>query len=158
MNAEHTGKLIAELRKEKGLTQKQLAERLHVTDKAVSKWERGLNFPDLMLLDSLSAELGATVVQLLDIEDKSTEDVARSMADLAQQERNLIVREIVRRGWLTVILGLLSLFAAIYASHVLADYGVYGLPQAATGGMSGIIGLLIANGMVSIRNGNKLLK
>ena len=111
-----------------------------------------------MLLDSLSAELGAPVVRLLDIEDKSTEEVARSMADLAQQERNLIVREIVRRGWLTVIFGLLSLFAAIYASHVLADYGVYGLPQAATGGMSGIIGLLIANGMVSIRNGNKLLK
>ncbi len=158
MDVEYTGKLIAELRKEKGLTQKQLAERLHVTDKAVSKWERGLNFPDLMLLDSLSAELGAPVVQLLDIEDKSTEEVARSMADLAQQERNLIVREIVRRGWLTVILGLLSLFAAIYASHVLADYRVYGLPQAATGGMSGIIGLLIANGMVSIRNGNKLLK
>ena len=60
MDVEYTGKLIAELRKEKGLTQKQLAERLHVTDKAVSKWERGLNFPDLMLLDSLSAELGAT--------------------------------------------------------------------------------------------------
>ena len=107
MDVEYTGKLIAELRKEKGLTQKQLAERLHVTDKAVSKWERGLNFPDLMLLDSLSAELGAPVVRLLDIEDKSTEDVARSMADLAQRERSLVVRETVRRVWLTVIFCLL---------------------------------------------------
>lgn len=49
MNAEYTGKKIAELRKNKDMTQKELAEKLHVTDKAVSKWERGVNFPDLEL-------------------------------------------------------------------------------------------------------------
>lgn len=41
INAGATGKKIAELRKKKGLTQKELAERLYVTDKAISKWERG---------------------------------------------------------------------------------------------------------------------
>ena len=47
MNAEYTGKKIAELRKDKNLTQKELADQLHVTDKAVSKWERGAGLPDV---------------------------------------------------------------------------------------------------------------
>ena len=53
MDILYTGKKIAELRKEKGLTQKEFAEILHVTDKAVSKWERGLNFPELFTLEKL---------------------------------------------------------------------------------------------------------
>lgn len=55
MDAAATGKRIAALRRQKGWTQKQLAEQLHVTDKAVSKWERGLNFPDLGLIEPLAA-------------------------------------------------------------------------------------------------------
>lgn len=47
MDASYTGNKIFELRKKSRLTQKELAEMLHVTDKAVSKWERGMNFPDL---------------------------------------------------------------------------------------------------------------
>ena len=50
IDLERTGKFIARCRREKQLTQKQLAEKLHVTDKAVSKWERGLNYPELSLL------------------------------------------------------------------------------------------------------------
>ena len=48
-----TGNLIREARKEKGLTQLELAERLHVSDRAVSKWERGLNYPDMAMLEPL---------------------------------------------------------------------------------------------------------
>lgn len=48
MDAAYTGERIAELRKKQGLTQKELASKVHVTDKAVSKWERGLNFPDIV--------------------------------------------------------------------------------------------------------------
>ena len=53
MDKERTGQLITELRKEKGLTQKQLADALNVTDKAVSKWERGLSFPDISMLEPI---------------------------------------------------------------------------------------------------------
>ena len=56
---------IAKLRKENKLTQKQLAKYLGVTDKAVSKWERGLSCPDISLLSKLSYTLGVTTSELL---------------------------------------------------------------------------------------------
>ncbi len=55
MDSERTGKLIQVLRKEKGMTQKELAELLMVSDKAVSKWERGFGCPDISLLNQLSS-------------------------------------------------------------------------------------------------------
>ena len=65
MEKEKTGQLISELSKEKGLTQKQLADALNVTDKAVSKWERGLSFPDISMLEPLSDLLGVTIMEIL---------------------------------------------------------------------------------------------
>ena len=64
-NLSNMAQFIATLRKEKGLTQKELAEQLGVTDKAVSKWERGLSYPDISLLSQLSAILGVTTSELL---------------------------------------------------------------------------------------------
>ena len=66
MDAAQTGRFITHLRKEKQMTQKDLAALLGVTDKAVSKWERGLSFPDVTLLPLLSKALGATVEELLE--------------------------------------------------------------------------------------------
>lgn len=65
MDKEKTGQLITELRKEKGLTQKQLADALNVTDKAVSKWERGLSFPDISMLEPISELLGVSIMEIL---------------------------------------------------------------------------------------------
>lgn len=65
MSPEQTGKLIAKLRKEAGLTQKDLADALFITDKAVSKWERGLSCPDSSLLPQLSILLDANIEFLL---------------------------------------------------------------------------------------------
>ena len=65
MDAVKTGALIAETRKERDLTQKDLAQALHVSVQAVSKWERGLNFPDIALLEPLAELLGLTVSELL---------------------------------------------------------------------------------------------
>lgn len=60
-----TGAFIKALRTEKGLTQRELAERLHLTDRAVSKWERGLNAPDIALLEPLADILEVSVVELI---------------------------------------------------------------------------------------------
>lgn len=65
MNNENTGKLILRLRKENHMTQKQLADAMNISDKTISKWERGLGLPDVSLLRELSEILGINVERLL---------------------------------------------------------------------------------------------
>lgn len=62
---EKFGLFVNELRREKNLTQKELAEKLYVSDKTVSKWERGLSMPNVVLLIPIAEELGVTVTELL---------------------------------------------------------------------------------------------
>ncbi|MDD4111491.1 MAG: helix-turn-helix transcriptional regulator [Herbinix sp.] len=75
MENEKMGQLISELRKSNQMTQKDLAAKLHVSDKAVSKWERGLSCPDISLLLPLSDILGITIVELLNGEKNYSEVV-----------------------------------------------------------------------------------
>ncbi len=72
INKEAFAAFVTQLRKEKGWTQKELAQRLYVSDKAVSKWERGLSLPDISLLIPLADCLGVGVAELL--EGKRTEN------------------------------------------------------------------------------------
>lgn len=65
MNKEIFGAFLAAARKEAGMTQKELADKLHVTDKAVSKWERALCYPDLTLMEDLAAALGLALPELM---------------------------------------------------------------------------------------------
>ncbi|WP_418746133.1 helix-turn-helix domain-containing protein [Frisingicoccus sp.] len=65
MDNEKFGAFIGELRREKHLTQKELAEKLFISDKAVSKWERGLSIPNVSMLIPLAEILGVTVTELL---------------------------------------------------------------------------------------------
>ena len=65
MDAMKTGHFIAQKRKERNLSQRELAEYLHITDKAISKWERGLSFPDITILIPLSEVLNVSLYDLL---------------------------------------------------------------------------------------------
>ncbi len=65
MDCSKVGRLILSLRQERGLTQKQLAESLGLSDRTISKWERGLGLPDVSLLRELSAVFGVNIEQLL---------------------------------------------------------------------------------------------
>ena len=73
MDNVRTGAFIKTLRTEKKMTQKELADLLHITDRAVSKWERGLCAPDLSLLDPLAAVLGVSIGELLSGERAGSE-------------------------------------------------------------------------------------
>lgn len=65
MDCAKTGKLILQLRKEKGMTQRQLADKLCISNKTVSKWECGLGCPDITLWNGLSEALGADILKIL---------------------------------------------------------------------------------------------
>ena len=74
-----TGPMIRRLREKRGLTQLQLAERLCVSDKAVSKWETGRGYPDITLLEALAEALGVSVTELLAGEDVVNSNKAFNM-------------------------------------------------------------------------------
>lgn len=69
------GRFISECRKEKNLTQEQLAEKLNITKNAVSKWERGLNLMDMSLLKPLSAILEVSITEILNGEKLKKEEI-----------------------------------------------------------------------------------
>lgn len=65
MNQHITGEIIKRLRENKNITQKELADKLFISDKTVSKWETGKGFPDISLLEPLASTLGISVIELL---------------------------------------------------------------------------------------------
>jgi transcriptional regulator with XRE-family HTH domain len=71
-NSPNMGPFISELRKAHNLTQRELADQLGVTDKAVSKWERGLSYPDISLLSRLAQIFGVTTGELLNGEKSAS--------------------------------------------------------------------------------------
>lgn len=144
MDEMQVGQTIAALRKEKGMTQKELAEQLHVTDKAVSKWERGLNFPELSLMEPLAEVLDTTVVHLLSLENASNHEVVDTVSSLSQQEKQKLVKELRTRSVINLCIGLLMLFALVYAGYTLHQHGIYGMIQGLTTGMCGFAVTLIS--------------
>ena len=98
MNNQTTGALIQNLRKEKKLTQKELAQRLHVTDQAVSKWERGLCAPDIALLEPLAQALDTTVLELVSGTRTEPQVYAEPIESAVKEVLQYSEREIARKG------------------------------------------------------------
>ena len=74
-----TGAVIKKLRESKKMTQEELADRLFVSSKAVSKWETGQGFPDISLLESLAKALDISVIELLSGEDIQNKNTSSNM-------------------------------------------------------------------------------
>ena len=97
MDAKKLGQFIAEIRKEKKMTQAELASKLQVTDKAVSKWERGLGLPDINSIEPLADALGISVAEVMQAERIRTGNVTQENAsamltnafDMVKQQRIL---------------------------------------------------------------------
>lgn len=106
------GKFIADERKRKGYTQKQLSEKLEISDKTISKWERGNGFPEVSLLLPLCDELEITVNELLSGERVSEENYRKkaeeNMVNLVKE-----TQENKKKIVLSVMIAGLSVFAAV---------------------------------------------
>lgn len=127
INKSEFGAFVAELRTGKGFTQRELAERLFVSDKAVSKWERGLSLPDVSMLMPLSELLGVTVTELLEGRRMETaEELDREQVETILQkaigmseEQSKPSRE-QRRKNAAVFLGCMLILALEAAAYFLA--------------------------------------
>ena len=98
MNQVKIGRFISECRKSKNLTQIQLAEKLNITDRAISKWERGKGLPDSSIMLDLCKELGISVNELLSGEmiemndyDKKTEQLLLQMAKREEEQNKKLL-------------------------------------------------------------------
>ena len=117
MNQEKIGKFIAQCRKEKKMTQSELAEKLNVTDRSVSNWENGRNMPDLSLFKPICDELGVTINELLSGErlkkEKYQEKFEENMIntiDYSTRKINFVRNNL---GIVLVIIGILLSFTAL---------------------------------------------
>jgi transcriptional regulator with XRE-family HTH domain len=128
MGNEKMAEFIAEQRKLKRMTQKELAERLGITDKAVSKWERGLSCPDISLLADLSAVLEVSVTELLSgSKAGSFEDTAvETMVETTLQYANTVTERRTKdiRGALTVAISVLSFLGIMIC--IICDFAISG--------------------------------
>ena len=114
------GTFMKELRKEKGMTQEQAAERLNVSNRTVSRWETGTNMPDISLLLEIADLYGVSIPELIDGERKSekmneeVKEVASKMSDYAEAEKTTILKNVTMESLLGVcalaVLMLLELF------------------------------------------------
>ena len=100
-----TGSFIKELRKEKNMTQKQLADHLHITDRAVSKWERGVCAPDISLLEPLAEILGVSIVELIQGERaEAPQEAEVSAKEIISYSQNEVRRKVrgIRKKYLAI--------------------------------------------------------
>ena len=122
MDAKATGGLIARRRKERNWSQGDLAERLHVTDKAVSRWETGRGLPSLDLLEPLAEALGLTVSELLSGRELTPEELPKA-AEAQMMESMERERRTRRRGFCAAMaLALIGVAAIGFGTWLAAHY------------------------------------
>ena len=142
MNQEKIGKFIAKCRKDKKMTQQELAEKLGVTDKSIGNWENGRNMPDLSLFKPLCDELEITINELLsgeklkkeEYQEKFEENIINTI-DYSSKKINLVRNNL---GIVLLVLGVLISFTAMTMFRSESSWGsIYSV----VGGIISLIGV-----------------
>lgn len=117
MNQEQIGKFIAELRKEKNLTQEQLAEVLGVNTKSISRWENGKTMPNLSMLPTLANELNVEISELINGRKMTTDELIElkdTIEKLVEYNQNVVIDKSkiwkfnLKIGWCILVLAILN--------------------------------------------------
>lgn len=126
MDVIKTGKFIAENRKKQNLTQTELAEKLNITDRAVSKWERGKSLPDASVMLELCKVLNISVNELLTGENLEMKDyneqAEKNLIEMKKQKEQADKRLLTAEIWL-------GLFAALFLLAVVVSAGIATIPE-----------------------------
>ena len=121
METKELGAFIAQTRKEKQMTQAQLASCLKVTDKAVSRWERGMGFPDIQTLEPLAEALGVTLTELMkcqrmqqqEVSVQDTDAAIEAGIDIAKYQQKIQRKKMIQ-GFGLIAVGVLVIFNTVY--------------------------------------------
>ena len=133
-----TGAFLKELRREKGITQEQLAEELGVSGRTISRWETGSNMPDISLLVEIAGFFDVSIPEIIKGERKSDEmkeeekEIAETMSDYAKTEKEKLVKSIRNMsiiGLIALIVYMVMRETSIYDRNNLLRY-IYGISEA----------------------------
>lgn len=121
MDAKILGSFILMLRKEKSMTQSQLAEKIHVTDKAISKWERGIGIPDISNIEALAEALDVTVAEIIQckkqvdasVKSEEVSEIINTAFDIVKYQEQITRRRIIT-GLVFAAVGVIMVFAGIH--------------------------------------------
>lgn len=128
MDNQKFGQFILTLRKEKGWTQLELAEKLHVTDKAVSKWERGVGFPDIKMLEPIAEVFDVSIIEIMRSERMSEQPIPIENAKEAISNVIDVVayqRKIERRNILITIITFAVIIMLIFLIDLMEWIGFF---------------------------------
>lgn len=163
MDQQKIGTFLKQLRQERQLTQENLAEIMCVTNRSVSRWENGVNLPDLPTLIQLADFYGVELRELLDGKRKpdamntpetksATEETARKVADYS----NDVMEKITRRFHYMYLTSIITVFIYIVMDHF--DFSGSPVLQAIQGACLGIgLGMLIVGAIFTSKHGNKII-
>ena len=123
MNQKKIGSFLKELRKEKGITQEEFAENLNVSGRTVSRWETGVNMPDISLLVDIAEFFNVSIPEIIngerksEIMEKEAKKVAEAMSNYAGAEKSVILKRVK----LISIIGLISLVIGLVMEAINYD-------------------------------------
>ena len=123
MNQKKIGSFLKELRKEKGITQEEFAENLNVSGRTVSRWETGVNMPDISLLVDIAEFFNVSIPEIIngerksEIMEKEVKEVAEAMSNYAGAEKSVILKRVK----LISIIGLISLVIGLVMEAINYD-------------------------------------
>ena len=123
MNQKKIGSFLKELRKEKGITQEEFAENLNVSGRTVSRWETGVNMPDISLLVDIAGFFNVSIPEIIngerksEIMEKEVKKVAEAMSNYAGAEKSVILKRVK----LISIIGLISLVIGLVMEAINYD-------------------------------------
>jgi len=125
VNNNKIGKFISKLRKEKGLTQQELGNILFVTDKAVSKWERGLSLPDVTILNKLASTLDVSVSEILNGEKNKIKkfDIEKTIKEATLEIKNNQKKKMLKIVKIVLIISIVLIY--ILFRNIYLGYNIY---------------------------------
>ena len=157
MNQEKIGKFLKELRKQKGLTQEQIAEKFHVSNRTISRWENGNNMPDLDILIEISDYYEVDLREILNGERKS-ENMNKEMEETVLQAVDYTNTEMERcNKRVRICNGIAMLLVSTYT--IMKDSSLYDNPTVMIGldiGLGFAVGMLLVGLLYSSRYGARI--